>query len=249
MAHKKKGNLTTSSERAKHLRKYLKKQFWSGERNASKQHIQNELADTQQQIAFTFQILEQTNNSFRFKIKIDDEYLSFKEVFDLWQISEDFVLFYVEQMKQFNFKAIYWEHPAVTLDYLDMEYECIVLKSKTLEDKLIDEKAFENYIHTDELVTNFMNLGKNARLVVPTKQTDTPIYNHLCKFLNQGNEEQIIALFQSIGKCILEEVEQGKTIWLSTAGLGVIWLHVRMDTVPKYYKTKAFRNANYTILI
>ena len=36
MAHKKKGLLTYSAEWAKHLRKDIKRIFWSGERNAEK---------------------------------------------------------------------------------------------------------------------------------------------------------------------------------------------------------------------
>ncbi len=45
MAHKKKGQLTTSPEWARHLRKYLKFRFWRGERNASRKFIQKELED------------------------------------------------------------------------------------------------------------------------------------------------------------------------------------------------------------
>ncbi len=45
MTHKKKGHLTTSPEWAKHLRKYMKNQFWSGERNAEKKLIQSELKE------------------------------------------------------------------------------------------------------------------------------------------------------------------------------------------------------------
>ena len=43
MANKKKGNLTTSGEWAKHLRGYLKRQFWKGERIASKKFINSEV--------------------------------------------------------------------------------------------------------------------------------------------------------------------------------------------------------------
>jgi len=45
MAHKKKGYLTTSSEWAKHLRKYMKNQFWKGERSATKELLRNEIAE------------------------------------------------------------------------------------------------------------------------------------------------------------------------------------------------------------
>ena len=36
MAHKRKGQLTVSGEWAKHLRKYLRRKFWKGERKAAK---------------------------------------------------------------------------------------------------------------------------------------------------------------------------------------------------------------------
>lgn len=42
MANKKKGNLTVSGEWAKHLRKFLKRQFWKGERKAGHKFIEQE---------------------------------------------------------------------------------------------------------------------------------------------------------------------------------------------------------------
>lgn len=42
MAHKKKGQLTTSPEWARHLRKYMKRHFWKRERLAVKELIRKE---------------------------------------------------------------------------------------------------------------------------------------------------------------------------------------------------------------
>jgi len=42
MANKRKGQLTTTSEWAKHLRKYLKRKFWKAERKAGKQQIKKD---------------------------------------------------------------------------------------------------------------------------------------------------------------------------------------------------------------
>lgn len=42
MSHKRKGLLTVCKERAKHLRPYLKKQFWKGERQAERKVIAGE---------------------------------------------------------------------------------------------------------------------------------------------------------------------------------------------------------------
>lgn len=43
MSHKRKGQLTTTSEWARHLRKFLHRQFWKGERIAGKKLIKKEL--------------------------------------------------------------------------------------------------------------------------------------------------------------------------------------------------------------
>lgn len=41
MANKRKGQLTTTSEWAKHLRKYLKRKFWKAERKEGKKQFNN----------------------------------------------------------------------------------------------------------------------------------------------------------------------------------------------------------------
>jgi hypothetical protein len=43
MSHKQKGQLTTTSEWAKHLRKFGKRQFWKGERTEGKAVAKKEL--------------------------------------------------------------------------------------------------------------------------------------------------------------------------------------------------------------
>jgi catechol 2,3-dioxygenase-like lactoylglutathione lyase family enzyme len=45
MAHKRKGQLTVTTEWAKHLEKYTRRQFWKGERKAGKKVIREELYD------------------------------------------------------------------------------------------------------------------------------------------------------------------------------------------------------------
>lgn len=45
MAHKRKGQLTTTIEWARHLRDFMKRQFWKKERAAGKKLIASELND------------------------------------------------------------------------------------------------------------------------------------------------------------------------------------------------------------
>lgn len=42
MSHKRKGQLTVSGEWAKYLRKFIRKQFWKGERSAGKKLVRTE---------------------------------------------------------------------------------------------------------------------------------------------------------------------------------------------------------------
>jgi len=45
MSHKRKGQLTVTAEWAKHLRKFLRRQFWKGERQAGQKLIRKEISD------------------------------------------------------------------------------------------------------------------------------------------------------------------------------------------------------------
>lgn len=194
---------------------------------------------------FSIEIKGQNENTIRFRLKKGEQNLSFKEVFELWVNNSDFVEFYKDELLKLNYEAFYWEHPAVKKEFLEKKYECILQRSRPLEDLPINENAFKDYIYLNEQATDFMNLGKNARLVVPTKKTEKEIYNHLGKFIRLAKNKQILELFKSVGTSIIEEIEEGKLIWLNTAGLGVIWLHIRMDTRPKYYKTKRYKEPDF----
>jgi len=194
---------------------------------------------------YSIEIIAQNEHTVRFRLKENESYLSFKEVFNLWQQNVEFVKFYKNELLNLKYQAFYWEHPALNKGFLNKRYECILQRSRPLEHLPIDERSFRDYLFQEAAVTDFMNLGKDARLVIPTKKTDKEIYNHFGKFLRFAAEEQIIAVFKSVGKTILEEIETQKLIWLNTEGTGVIWLHIRMDTKPKYYKTVRYKEPDF----
>lgn len=190
-------------------------------------------------------LIDQSENTVRFCLKKNEHYLSFAEVFELWKTDASFVKFYKEELLKLNFQAFYWEHPALKTAFLEKPYECILQRSRPLEHLSINETAFQSHLFLKEKVADFRNLGKDARLVIPTKKTDQEIYNHFGKFLRLAEEEQVIEFFQRVGKIIIEEIGQQESIWLNTAGLGVIWLHIRMDTRPKYYKTGSYKDPEF----
>jgi hypothetical protein len=89
-------------------------------------------------------------------------------------------------------------------------------------------------------VTSFMNLGNNAKLVVPKPLAATHNYAHLAAFVGTAPASQSDEFWQLVGSEAIAAINE-KPIWLNTAGLGVHWLHVRLDTTPKYYKHKPYR--------
>jgi len=50
---------------------------------------------------------------------------------------------------------------------------------------------------------------------------------------------------RAIWRAVVETAEtwlgRGDRLWISTAGLGVTWLHVRIDSSPKYYTHAPYR--------
>ena len=101
----------------------------------------------------------------------------------------------------------------------------------------------------------FNNLGGDAKLIAPRpppmkynhhqNQVNLQSYSHLAKFVRNAPEEQVDHFFAIVAKAYLERLRQKspEPVWLSTSGLGVAWLHFRLDSSPKYYQFDPYRKA------
>ena len=93
----------------------------------------------------------------------------------------------------------------------------------------------------------FANHGHDATLIAPCPRVSLSAYPHLAAFIREAPERQRHALWQGVGKA-LERRLDGRPLWLSTAGLGVYWLHLRLDSHPKYYSFQAYRKPPVALL-
>lgn len=92
-------------------------------------------------------------------------------------------------------------------------------------------------------VRAFDSLRGDARLVAPCPCGDTA-YPHLAAFVRGAPEAQTHALWQAVGVEIDRWIADDRgPLWVSTSGLGVHWLHVRLDSRPKYYTHAPYRQA------
>lgn len=95
-------------------------------------------------------------------------------------------------------------------------------------------------------VAVFPNLSGDARLVVPKKaepSLNDATYSHLAAFVRGAPKKQVLDFWQTGAQeydKFLTDRQSKQTVWLNTAGGGVSWLHLRLDSVPKYYKFKPF---------
>ena len=67
MAYKRKGHLTVTGEWAKHLRKFWRRQYWKGERNAGKKAALKEIVDKAIEKGLKSRIIEEKNFDKEFK--------------------------------------------------------------------------------------------------------------------------------------------------------------------------------------
>src|SRR5262249_13567392 len=120
-------------------------------------------------------------------------------------------------------------------------FEFVILDSPGLA-RSPDKNAFSEHFGSEVEggVVEFPNLGKDAIMVVPCPIAVPSAYGHLAAFVRQAPEAQQHALWQLVGSAMQRRLST-KPVWLSTAGAGVSWLHVRLDDRPKYYGHAPYR--------
>src|SRR5690606_29623581 len=165
---------------------------------------------------------------------------SIGEVLAAWQQDREFRRDYTAALVEAPWSAYYWEHPPWVADRLDAPYQAVLVPAPALERGAADPSAFATHFTDNDSIVRFDNLGGDATLVVPTPVASHEAYPHLAAFVRGAPDEQVDALWRVIG----DEAEGrigDQPVWLSTAGLGVPWLHVRFDSRPKYYRHAPFK--------
>lgn len=170
----------------------------------------------------------------------DNEYMSWHEVLNGLIRNPSFRSFFNDFIASQPFDACYWETPPLTEEGLYKDFECVFIKAAELEDVSPDVEAFASYWQEGEMVAAFSNLGKDAHLIVPNKLADPSYYPHLLAFVRNAPSRQQDMFWKWVGEEFMEKLTD-EPRWLSTSGLGVSWLHVRIDSRPKYYQHGGYK--------
>ena len=169
--------------------------------------------------------------------------LSYGKVLQLWAIDAEFRDFFISLLVNSDFDACRWESRPVTLSTIHRPYEFALVNATEFHSRSTDPVPFSEFFNAegvDDGIVTFENLGGDATLIVPSPRTDQSAYGHLAAFVRLAPKKQTHALWRIIGETTRSQLGD-KPIWLSTAGGGVAWLHVRLDSTPKYYCYSPFR--------
>lgn len=178
----------------------------------------------------------------KFMIKEKGQVLSNKEVIDYWVNNASFRLFFCSLLKETGIPWYVWEMPPLSRSNLDTPFECVLVQIPP-RPRHPDRRSFGRYFDPntgDQGVVTFENLGRDALLVVPSPIRQEDEYIELVHFLSQASEKQAHALWRVLGQSILKRLSD-RPLWVSVAGGGVAWLHVRLDSFPKYYRYTPYR--------
>lgn len=177
-----------------------------------------------------------------FRLKDDGIPLTTARVIDLWIKDQSFRSYFNQLLADSPFTAFRWENPPLTQQSITSPYEFVLIDRPSI-DRLADGAAFSEFFQRagqTQNVTSFLSLGKDATLVVPLPRGPREAYPHLGAFVRLAPEEQRDEFWKVVGSEVKRQLGT-KPLWLSTAGAGVPWLHVRLDQTPKYFSFKAYR--------
>ena len=168
----------------------------------------------------------------RYRLFSNGSAVTYRQALSFWQEKPEFTACFTATLVDSRFQTLRWETPPITRDTVDQPFEYVLLDSPWL-DGAPDTRTFsEHYSGADVVV--FPNLGADAMLVVPAPRDKNSAYTHLSTFLRSAPATQINHLWRTLGQVAQARLSD-KPMWISTAGGGVAWLHVRLDSYPKYY--------------
>ena len=164
---------------------------------------------------------------------------TFDRLSNAWRSDASFRLQWVSLLRAIPFEAYAWENPPLTIATKSRAHECVFIDNPALLRMTADPQPFRDELKGKRGAISFPNLGRDALLVVPCPNGARVDYAHLAAFMRTASDGEAADFWQEVGNAMHGAIGSAPR-WLSTAGLGVSWLHVRFDSRPKYYRHRPY---------
>jgi len=156
-------------------------------------------------------------------------------------------------LKELPFDAFFWECPPVSGATRSTRlFEFVAIDAPGFAGRRVDEQSFGmhlNNLRGQPVSKAFPNLSGDSILIAPAPAAENlQVYNHIGSFFRHAPPKQLDEQWQTLGSALeerLRKVGSQTNVWVSTEGSGVHWLHMRLDSQPKYYHYGAYRNPQH----
>lgn len=178
------------------------------------------------------------NKGYKYLIYQEAAQITYGNFLELLHADPQFQNFFIDLLSEIPFWAYHWETPAVTASTTNQPFEFVVSHTPHI-DLPPDPGAFRQYFSPNKEVAVFDNLGGDAKLIAPTPENEQHNYAHIGVFTEEAPKSKQVALWETVAEVTAKQISE-QTLWLNTAGGGVPWLHVRLDSKPKYYRHQPY---------
>ena len=139
------------------------------------------------------------------------------------------------------FDAYFWETPPIRAHDEPQVAELVAVESVALGRSVANPSSFAAAFRAARgRVATFANLAGDAVLVAPLPEAGVDAA-HLAAFLRSAPASATEALWIAVSEAVARwRQERHQSLWVSTSGLAVPWLHVRLDGTPKYYSHQPY---------
>ena len=136
-----------------------------------------------------------------------------------------------------------WELPPVTSLTVDQQFEFVLIDTGQPFHREADPSDFEHQLNAlsgEDEIAVFDNLGGDAVMIVPAP-VEGADYRDMLHFLRTAEQSHVHRLWKTLSVVVSQKLSNDP-IWISVSGAGVAWLHVRLDSQPKYYEFGRYRD-------
>lgn len=147
-----------------------------------------------------------------------------------------------KSVKKTKFDAVFWECKPITKSTISKPFECVFLNAeRNFTGKTKNHLTFRE-VCGNKVVCATPNRGGNGStmLVIPECRPEHD-FGHLANFVKSMEPDIQAPFWTLVAEQVRTKLDDKKKVFISTSGLAVNWLHVRIEIVPKYYNFACYK--------
>jgi hypothetical protein len=190
--------------------------------------------------------------SLRMQALADGRPARFDDVLAAWRNDEAFCAHWCDTLAALTMDACFWELPPLTPASSGDAFECVMRPAPDLAAAQANAQPFAEHFaqhaDPDEAAAVFAGLGRDAMMIAPCPRAPHDVYTHLLAFVRAAPRWQAVAIWPILARTVASVRAAGarrQPLWISTSGSGVHWLHLRLDSRPKYYQHTPYTDPTY----